>query len=244
MGSVMSKHKWNIRKDRTFIIANLAVVVLIALLILANMHLHFGSSAVAITHNNAPSYPDRASLKNLTYENLTSISTGKFYKTIEIYGIRSVAINLSASSATPGRNITLSVLYNGTFNFGVYNASAFLDRVVQLNYFGFYQKGAGDMLVYNNRPNVTDYFTISKTPYITTPQGYNPYNYTETIVNVTPTVNASGKQWMFCGGTFLVYSNYTDWPNVFNRLTYNRTDLSNSSVINYISRTCKELVVQ
>lgn len=240
----MSKHKWDMRKDRTFIVANLVVAMLIVLLVLFSMHLHFGSSAGTVTHNKAPVYPDRATLKNLTYENLTSISTGKFYKTIEIYGIRSIAINLSTGSATPGSNITLTVLYNGTFNFGVYNASAFLNHVVQLNYFGFYQNGAKDMLVYNNRPNVTDYFTISKNPYITTPPGYNPYNYTETVVNVTPTVNASGKYWMFCGGTFLIYNNYTDWPNVFNRITYNRTDLSNSSVINYISSTCKELAVQ
>lgn len=240
----MSKHRWNIRKDKTFIIANISVAVLIVMLALFSMHLHFGSNAPAITHINAPVYPDRATLKNLTYENLTSISTGKFYRTIEIYGIHSIAINLSSSNATPGRNVTLSILYNGTFNFGIYNASAFLDHVVQLDYFGFYQKGAKDMLDYNNKPNVTDYFTVSKNPYITTPQGYNPHNYTETVVNVTPSVNASGKYWMFCGGTFLIYNNYTDWPDVFNRLTYNRTDLSNSSVINYISSTCKELAVQ
>ncbi len=237
------RRTWNIREDRAFIVANLAIAILIVLLVLSSMHLHFGGNAAGVTQTSAPVYSDRATLKNLTYETLTNIKTGRFYRTLEVYGIHSITINLSKSNAAPGNNITLRILYNGTFNFGVYNVSAFLNNVIQLNYFGFYQRGAKDMLVYNNKPNVTDYFIVSKNPYITTPLGYSANNYTETIVNVTPTVNASGKDWLFCGGTFLIYKNYTDWPDVFNRLTYNRTDLSNSSIINYISGTCKELVV-
>ncbi|MDE1869317.1 MAG: hypothetical protein KGH60_05140 [Candidatus Micrarchaeota archaeon] len=170
-------------------------------------------------------------------------TTGQLTKNATVQSVSSVSITSTTSSVSPGQRLTLTILYSGIFSYNLYNASSYLDKVTNINYFGFYTQGSNDMLVLNNMANASDYFVILGSPSVYTPKGYSPYNYTATVFNVTPTSAASGKTWYFCGGNFLAYANST-WVPIFDNVTFFRQNVSTESYINTISSQCVPVTVR
>lgn len=184
-----------------------------------------------------------AHIKNLTSISLYNKTTGQLVKNATVQSVSSISITSSTSSISTGQRLTLTILYSGIFSYNLYNASSYISKVANTNYFGFYTLGSSDMLVLNNMANASNYFIILGPSYIYTPKGYSIYNYTATVYNVTPTSAASGKTWYFCGGNFLAYSNST-WVPIFDNVTFFRQNVATSSYINTISSQCVPVTVR
>jgi len=198
-----------------------------------------------ITNAGRPQTTQISGLKNITYEYIYKPGAKSPYETIKILGINSIIVNSSKSTAAPGNLFSINILYNGYFGFnsGIYNATAFLEKTMDLYYFGYREKGASNLLVYNNIKNVSDYFKLKNTS-MTTPKGLNGTDYLLETAYIEPTQNASGKVWEFCGGIFVDYLNNTDGSSLFNSLSYNMSDVSNSSVLNFVSHNCASVEIE
>lgn len=182
-------------------------------------------------------------VKNITYEYIYS-NNGKLKGTAEMVGINAITVNSSAQDIKPGELFSIRILYNGYFGFntGDYNSTAFLQKTVNLYYFGYRSSGADNLLVYDNLVNVSKYFVL-KNSTMGVPTGLNPSNYLQETVYLEPTSNASGKTWNFCGGLFLAYLNDTHSGGQFSYLSFNGTYVHNSSMLNFLSNNCASVKV-
>ncbi|OJT94399.1 hypothetical protein Micr_00123 [Candidatus Micrarchaeum sp.] len=182
-------------------------------------------------------------VKNITYEYIYS-NNGKLKGTAEMVGINAITVNSSAQDIKPGKLFSIRILYNGYFGFntGDYNSTAFLQKTVNLYYFGYRSSGADNLLVYDNLVNVSKYFVL-KNSTMGVPTGLNPSNYLQETVYLEPTSNASGKTWNFCGGLFLAYLNDTHSGGQFSYLSFNGTYVHNSSMLNFLSDNCASVKV-
>lgn len=183
-------------------------------------------------------------MKNITYEYIYSENSKKPEGTAEMIGINAIAVSTGASDVRPGQTFPIYILYKGYFGFntGNYNSSAFLGNTIDLYYFGYRSPAAKNLLVYNNVANVSKYFTL-KNSSMGVPAGLNPVNVLQETVYLEPTLNASGNTWDFCGGLFLAYLNNTHSSGLFGYLSFNGTDVSNSSVLNFVSNDCASVKV-
>ncbi len=244
------------RKDRSFFIATALVAALVIILgvVIVVTHIPKGSphGAVPTTTiaqvNSSGAGGSTASASNISYvariKNLTSESL--FYKNnmtlignVVISRIYNVSVSAAPVVVQPGSILYVNVSYYGDFGFDVYNSTPYLNATREVHYFGFYQQGTNNMLVYENRPNVSNYFELLyNRTVIGTPKGYNNTKYLSIDFQVVPTQNASGKSWEMCGGVFMSYSNNTNWGTEFNNLTFNRENSSNFTVFNMISGKC------
>lgn len=202
-----------------------------------------GTTTVTSSQSNTNSYISR--LKNLTYEYIYAPKNSEPVALVQMIGISSISTNSSNNTVKPGGLLGLHILYHGYFGFdtGQYNSSAFLRNTINLYYFGYRSPGANNLLVYDNVANVTKYFTLKNTS-MEVPNGMNPANYLEETAYITPTANAIGKSWYFCGGIFVTYSNNTNSGGIFSKLSFNGTDIDNSSVLNYVSDNCTSVSVE
>ncbi len=182
-------------------------------------------------------------VKNITYEYIYS-NNGKLKGTAEMVGINAITVNSSAQDIKPGKLFSIRILYNGYFGFntGDYNSTAFLQKTVNLYYFGYRSSGADNLLVYDNLMNVSKYFVL-KNSTMGVPTGLNPSNYLQETVYLEPTSNASEKTWDFCGGLFLAYLNDTHSGGQFSYLSFNGTYVHNSSMLNFLSDNCASVKV-
>jgi len=250
------------KRDRSFFIATLLVLALVVILavIIASMHLPNGGNGRAIpttiaptiiiqTQNGSPANSITAQgyvakIKNLTSESLYYKSNMSLIGNVVISNIYSVGVTASPAMVQAGSVMNVSVLYTGEFGFDTYNSTPYLNATREVHYFGFYQEGANNMLVYENRPNVSNYFELLfNETVIGTPPGYSDTKYLSINFKVVPTANASGKTWDFCGGVFMSYSNNTNWGTEFNDLSFNRQNASNSTIFNKISGKCALVTV-
>lgn len=249
------------KKDRSFFIATLLVLALVVILavIIASMHLPndgnrstvpttIAPTNIVQTQNgsltNSSTVQDYvAKIKNLTSESLYYKNNMSLIGNVVISNISSVGITASPARVQPGSVLNVSVLYTGEFGFDIYNSTPYLNATREVHYFGFYQEGTNNMLVYVNRPNVSNYFALLNDTVIGTPPGYSDTKYLSIDFKVVPTANASGKTWDFCGGVFMSYSNNTNWGTEFNDLSFNRQNASNSIVFNKISGRCTLVTV-
>lgn len=226
-------------------------LTLIAIIILAAILVYAQSAHATASRGTAPQTSSQASgisaqisrLKNITYEYIYT-NNGKLEGTAEMMGIKAITVNASSYNIQPGKPFSISILYNGYFGFntGDYNSSAFLQKTVNLYYFGYRSAGAKNLLVYNNLANVSEYFTL-KNSTMGIPAGLNPANYLQETAYLEPTSNAIGKDWDFCGGIFLAYSNNTHSGGLFNYLSFNGTYVHNSSMLNFVSDNCTSVKV-
>ncbi len=226
-------------------IAFIAVTCLVMVLALVLGALLLGNVKINISHPASSPQPQYTSrIRNLTGEYLYNYTTRKLVSNITIDRLFNVTINLSNSSLAVGKRFYANATYNGIFNFMVYNATAYVNDVIDIKYIGFYENGSDNMLVYNNRRNVSNYFNQVSTPEDYTPRNANLFNYTAISFNLTPTTNASGHEWFFCGGEFFAYKNNSNWGTIFNNLTFERKTVDNSSIINMISGKCASAYVR
>lgn len=183
-------------------------------------------------------------VKNVTYEYIYSNNGKRLEGIAEMVGINAITLNVSSNEVRPRQLFSLRILYNGYFGFntGDYNSSAFLQKTVNLYYFGYRSAGAKNLLVYDNVANVSKYFTL-KNSTMGVPAGLNPSNYLQETVYLEPTSNASGNVWDFCGGLFLAYLNNTHSGGQFSYLSFNGTDVHNSSMLNFVSDNCTSVKV-
>ncbi|MEM0154787.1 MAG: hypothetical protein QW814_03055 [Methanothrix sp.] len=183
-------------------------------------------------------------LKNITYEYIYSANGKKLEGLAEMVGIKAITLNSSANEIKPGQLFSIRILYDGYFGFdtGDYNSSAFLQKTINLYYFGYRSAGAKNLLVYDNVRNVSRYFTL-KNSTMEVPAGLNTSNYLQETVYLEPTSNASGNVWDFCGGLFLAYLNDTHSGSQFSYLSFNSTYVHNSSILNFVSDNCTSVKV-
>jgi hypothetical protein len=236
----------SIKSDKWFIGTSI-FVVLLALFLAAAM-----AFPGAFRYSNRPSNSNAGNttpaiiaqqlqynvvLKNLSYESYF-FKDGKLYQNVPIETVDNITITPSANTVKVGNTLNLSLVYTGVFNFDIYYTQPFIENTVDIQYFGYYANGTTGMLVYYNKPNATKYFVENATPKAFSPAGMAANSATGMLVSIKPTAAAAGKTWVFCGGFFEAFSNNTKWVSVFNNVTYTKTNVSNSTVINRISRTC------
>lgn len=231
--------------DYVFAITTVVIILLAIVLVVAYLGYSSAAAHGAVQPNLSPKFEftQYSVLKNLTYVDLYSFSTRKLVSQIPVISISSINASVNTPSAAPGKKIHVSVIYNGTFNFNNYNVSAFLNKTVNIYYYGYYSNGSDTMYVPGSEPNSTRYFTFVGNSNIITPPGASPASELELSLNITPTVNATGKVWSICGGVFIAFKNDSSWVSYFNNLTYHRTDVSNSTIFNRISNDCSEVKV-
>ncbi|MEM3841224.1 MAG: hypothetical protein QXN59_00820 [Candidatus Micrarchaeaceae archaeon] len=228
-------------KDYAFSITT--VIIIMLLIILAAAYLSYSSSSHASTAVPKFEFTQYSRLKNLTYVDLYSFSTNKLVSQIPVVKVSSINVTLNRSSAAPGNRVHVGVIYNGTFNFNNYNVSAFLSNTINIYYYGFYPNGSDYMYVLGSEPNSTKYFKDTSDSQIVTPAGSSPSQELELVLNITPTANATGKVWYICGGVYITFKNESNWPTQFSSLTYSRSDVSNSTTLNMVSRKCSSMEV-
>jgi hypothetical protein len=227
------------KKDISFLAVTALIIILtliLAVLLLAKVQVNSQPQS-----NPQPQYISK--LKNLTAEYLYNSTTKKLVANVTINSVNNITLNIS-SAPQVGQHFYVNITYNGIFNFIEYNSSAYVSNIISIKYVGFYENGSSDMLVYNNRPNVSDYFYEPSAPFDYTPKNSDLFNYTAISFNITPTANASGKEWVFCGGEFVTYKNNSNWGNLFNNLTFEKKSTENSTVIDMISSKCVSALVR
>lgn len=224
----------------TVVIILLAIVLVAAYLGYSSYSAHRGASPSSLPKFEFTQY---SVLKNLTYIDLYSFSTRKLVTQVPVISVSSINASVSSASAAPGKKIRVAIVYNGTFNFNNYNVSAFLNKTVNIYYYGYYSNGSDTMYVPGSEPNSTKYFTSVGNSNIITPPGASPSSEMELVLNITPTLNATGKVWNICGGVFIAFKNDSSWVSSFANLTYHRVDVSNSTIFNRISKSCAEVSV-
>ena len=223
--------------------------VVIILLVIVLVAVYLGYPAASAHKGTSPSslpkfeFTQYSVLKNLTYIDLYSFSTHKLVTQVPVISVSSINASLSSTSASPGKKMRVAIVYNGTFSFNNYNVSAFLNKTVNIYYYGYYSNGSDTMYVPGSEPNSTKYFTSVGNSNIITPPGASPSSEMELVLNITPTQNATGKDWNICGGVFIAFKNDSSWVSSFTNLTYHRIDVSNSTVFNKISKSCAEVKV-
>ncbi len=228
-----------------FTLTLIFVIILAGIFIYAQeahaSNLHRTSTTVSSQNSVAAEQISR--IKNITYEYIYA-DNGKLEGTVKMISINAITVNSSAQNIRPGKLFSIRILYNGYFGFdtGDYNSTAFLQKTVNLYYFGYRSAGAKNLLVYNNFANVSRYFILKNTT-MEVPAGLNPSNYLEETAYLEPTSNASGKAWDFCGGLFLTYINDTHSGGQFSYLSFNGTYVHNSSMLNFLSNNCASVKV-
>ncbi|MGC8651869.1 MAG: hypothetical protein ACP5UH_01290 [Candidatus Micrarchaeia archaeon] len=236
-------------KDRWFLGTSIFIALLIIFLAAAiawpGIFRHAGAARIGSA--SAPTTTTSQSqynvvLKNLSYESYY-FKNGKLYQNVPIEIVNNITINPSSNTVTVGSILNLSIIYTGTFNFNLYDTTPFIKNTVDIQYFGYYENGSENMLVYNNRPNATEYFISNATPKAFQPPGMAQNGALGMLVSITPTAAAAGKTWLFCGGFFEAFSNNTGWIGIFNNVTYAKVQISNDIVINRISGRCAEVKV-
>ena len=232
-------------KDYVFTATTTLIIILLITLVAASL----SYSSARSSNKGAQNLPkfeftDYSVLKNLTYVDLYSFSTHDLVAQIPVVNISSINVTLNDSSSSPGSKISAGIVYGGTFNFNNYNVSAFLNKTVNIYYLGYYQNGSRTMHVPGNGPNSTRYFKSVGNSQIITPPGASPSQELELQLNITPTVNASGKDWYICGGVFIAFKNNSAWVGEFDNLSLYRTSVSNDTVFNKISDSCAMVYVK
>ncbi len=235
VGKGSGNKRGSITKDKVFLVATAVVIVLMVILF---YFVVFGNN---IQKSNTTSPPPQqfqsiSKLKNLTSEYLYN-KTSKASKVVIVNNPVSANVTINSTSLQVGKAFSVKILFNGTFDF-TQNTTAYVRNIINIEYVGFYNNGADDMLVYNNRPNVTDYFTLATQAHEYAPPNADAFNTTAIEFNLTPTSNTMGETWYFCGGEFITYENQTDRGAIFNNVTFNRLNVDNSTVINLISKQC------
>jgi len=228
------------RNDKTFLVTTVVIILIAAYLL--HLVLPFGGPR----QSAPPSHPQQSVLpqnrliskpKNLTSEYLLNKTSGQSRPSVVDDPIN-VSVVINQSTLQVNRPFRVDIVFNGTFNFLNQNTSGYMQNIVGTEYVGFYSANATDMLVYNNRPNVSTYFTLGSPAYEFTPSGANPYNTSAILFNLTPTAATVGKTWYFCGGEFMTFKNNTGYSGIFDNLTYARIAVRNSTVINLMSPQC------
>jgi len=184
----------------------------------------------------------RIVLKNLSYESYYT-KNDALYQNVPIEIIRQITISVNSNNTKVGSPINLSIVYTGVFNFNIYNSTPFIKNTIDIQYFGYYENGSTDMLVYNNKPNATKYFIENASPISFQPAGTFATSALGMKVRLTPTEAAANKTWIFCGGFFETFSNNTGWVGIFNNKTFARETVENSTVINKLSNSCVKVKV-
>ncbi|MEM0150078.1 MAG: hypothetical protein QXW10_04235 [Candidatus Micrarchaeaceae archaeon] len=236
-----------ITKDKWFAGASILIALLVILLavliaypgVFRHMRTAPERGGVATTTIQQTQYVVK--LKNLSYENYY-LKNGNLYQTVPIEIVRNIEISSKEDTVGVGNMLNLSIIYEGTFNFNIYDASPFIANTIDVQYLGYYENGSKIMLVYNNRPNATQYFVINGTSELA-PSGMAQNSAIGMNVRVKPTSLAANKTWVLCGGYFEAFANNTGWVNIFNNLTYQRENHSNSTIINMISSNCIKVYV-
>ena len=217
------------------------VILVLALVLFSVQNARPLSSGQKTTVSSNPSSTNNqiSRIKNLTYEYIYAPGSSTPEAVAQMISVSEIKTNATSSSVKYNSPFGIHILYNGYFGFdtGKYNSSAFLQKTKNLYYFGYRSTGAKNLLVYGSVANFTKYFILKNTS-MTVPSGLSPANYLQETVYLSPTINASGKTWYFCGGIFVSYLNNTHSATAFNTLNFNGTDVYNSSILNYVSNDC------